>query len=155
MQFRAFTPNFPSAALYVCTTYVPFSLRSFTSKHISRTIAQSRSNSHSLTLLPLPRLTFPSLAPRTHTQTPTSYHKYHLTRRSSIAYTTPTRDPGSNVWCKVRGQLGSARLTAAIYSYMHSVPGAQRLWVRFCVLSFPFLLFPFSHFVSFPFLSSE
>jgi hypothetical protein len=94
-----------------------------------------------------PALPFPlSPHPSTPKLLPPTIPKYHLIRRSSIAYTTPTCDPGSNVWCKVRGQLGSARLTAAIYSYMHSVPGAQRLWVRFCVLSFPFLLFPFSHF---------
>jgi hypothetical protein len=101
-----------------------------------------------------PALPFPlSPYPSTPKLPPPTIFKYHLTRRSSIAYTTPTCDPGSNVWCKVRGQLSSARLTAAIYSYMHSVPGAQRLWVRFCVLSFPF--FSFFPFLSFPFLSSQ
>jgi hypothetical protein len=110
----------------------------------SANLAQTSIHSHfSLQpALPFPRLPCPS----TPKPSPLTVHKYHLSRHSSIAYTTPTCDPGSNVWCKVRGQLSSARLTAAIYSYMHSVPGAQRLWVRFCVLSFPFPLFPFSHF---------
>jgi hypothetical protein len=100
--------------------------------------------------LPFPRLPCPS----TPKPSPLTVHKYHLSRHSSIAYTTPTCDPGSNVWCKVRGQLSSARLTAAIYSYMHSVPGAQRLWVRFCVLSFP--CFSFLSVISFfPFFLIE